>query len=371
MDTFDTSLETAPARAGHSGLLGFDFVELYVGNALQAAHFYRSAFGFTPVARAGLETGVRDRSSIVLQQQDVCLVVTSALRPDHPIGEMVRQHGDCVRDVALRVEDAERAFERAVRHGAIPIMEPTALEDGNGRVVRAIIGGPSDFVHSLVGRQGYSGTFLPGFQPIAVDAGARRPLVQRVDHVAFSVERGTLGRWAAFYQEALGFEEVPQEDTATEYSAMRSTVVQSGDIRFPLVEPADGRRKSQVEDYLQFHGGAGAQHVALLSDDIVDTVRRLRAGGIEFLKAPRMYYEMLHERVGAVDEDVAALRELDILLDRDEWGSLLQIFSKPVQSRPTLFFEVIQRNQARGFGSGNIRALFQAMELEQALRGSL
>ncbi len=373
MHTIDLSKvkEATRTRSERPALRGFDFVEFYVGNTLQAAYFYRTAFGFTPIAQAGLETGLRDRTSIVLGQQDIRFVLTGALRPDHPISASVGLHGDSVKDVAFAVDDAESVFEHAVSRGARPVTEPEVLEDDHGRVVRAAIAGHGDLVHTLIEREDYAGAFLPEFQPIAAAAPLAPSLFRTVDHIAFSVERGTLDEWAAFYQHCLGFDEVYQESTTTEYSSMRSKVVQNGEIRFTLLEPADGRRKSQIEEYLQYHGSSGAQHVALLADDIVQAVRHLKASGVDFLNAPGAYYDMLPERIGAIEEDVTRLRELGILLDRDEWGYLLQIFSKPVQSRPTLFLEIIQRKEARGFGSGNIRALFQAVEMEQTRRGNL
>ena len=237
--------------------------------------------------------------------------------------------------------------------------------------MRAVIGGPGDVVHSLVERRGSAGDFLPEFDGVRIGEEDSSPLFRSIDHVALSVDRGTLDRWAGFYRDCLGFEVVHERETVTEYSGMRSVVAQSGEIRFPLLEPADGRRKSQIEEYLHFHGGPGAQHVALLSDDVAHAVRQLRAGGIEFLRPPAIYYELLPGRLGVVDEDLAVLEELGILVDRDEWGHLLQTFTRPLQCRPTLFFEVIQRKKARGFGAGNIRALFEAVETEQARRGNL
>lgn len=355
------------------GLLGVDYIELYVGNARQAAHYYCSAFGFEPVAYAGLESGLRDRTSIVLQQGGARLVLTSANRASHPVSEYVRAHGDGVKDIAFAVVDAAQAFDYAVGRGALPVLEPTTVEDDGGRASRAVIAGPGDVVHSLVERHMSPGAFWPGYLPPRGARPASAQLFDAIDHVAFSVQRGTLDSLAAFYTAALGFDQTFQEDTATEDSGMRSKVLQSpdGSIRFPLLEPADGRRKSQIEEYLDYHGGSGVQHAALRTHDIVGAVRHLRANGIEFLKPPAVYYDLLEARVGTLAEDVQALRDLNVLVDRDEWGYLLQIFSTPIQCRPTLFFEVIQRKEARGFGAGNIRALFQAVELEQARRGNL
>jgi len=363
--------ETFAGSADKPQLRGVDFVEFHVGNTMQAAFFYQTAFGFAPIGRAGLETGLRDRTSIVLGQQQARFVLTGALQADHPISEAVRQHGDYVKDVAFAVDDAAAAFGYAVDHGAMPVSEPIVLEDEQGRVVRASIQGGGDLVHTLIEREDYSGAFAPGFQTIGSGTVPQESPFTCVDHVAFSVERGTLDQWADLYINGLGFEQVFQDSTTTEYSSMRSKVVQCGEIRFTLLEPAEGRRKSQIEEYLSYHGGSGAQHVALLTQDIIAAVRQLKAAGVEFLRAPGTYYEMLPDRIGTFDEDLASLRDLGILLDRDEWGYLLQIFSKPVQSRPTMFLELIQRKQARGFGAGNIRALFQAVEREQLLRGNL
>ena len=365
------------AQLSHQGhglqLKGFDYLNLYVGNAVQASHFYRLAFGFTPTVRAGLETGLRDQQSLVLQMGSIRLVLTSPLGPESGIAEHVKSHGDGVKDIAFEVDDASQVFEQAVKRGARPLSEPASLRDQKGYLIKATIAGPGNIIHSFVQRRGYDGAFMPDFQPVESQPPARMPGITSIDHVAFGVERGTLDEWVGFYEQVFGFHQSHEENVSTEYSGMKSKVVESDTsaIRFPIVEPAPGRRKSQVEEYLTFHRGPGAQHLAFLTDDIVATVRALRANGIEFLKAPGAYYDRLEQRVGKLDADIATLRELNILVDRDPWGHLMQIFTKPVQSRPTFFIEIIQRIGARGFGGGNITALFEALEQEQALRGNL
>ena len=350
-----------------------DYVEFYVGNARQAAHFYRTAFGFKPTAYAGLETGVRDRVSFLLEQRNIRLVLTSPLGPDSPIAEHIKLHGDSIKDIALTVDDVVDAFQTAVERGATPVAEPQVIETDNGWTAKATIAACGDTVHSLIQRNGKEGASLPDFQPL-MDAPPAEPIgVAAIDHVAISVEPGQMDYWADTYNRVLGFHQSHEERVLTEYSAMNSKVVQNstGLIKFTILEPGEGKRKSQIEEYLQSHQGPGAQHVALLTGDIARAVRALRANGIEFLRAPRTYYEMLEDRIGKLDEDIEELRENNILVDRDAWGHLMQVFTKPLQSRPTVFLEVIQRRGARGFGSGNIKALFQALEREQALRGNL
>jgi 4-hydroxyphenylpyruvate dioxygenase len=350
-----------------------DHLELYVGNAHQAAHFYRTACGFTPTACAGLETGSTDRTSVVLEQGDIRLVLTNTLHPEGPIAEHVRLHGDSIRDIAFTVTDAERAFHDALRLGARPVLEPTVFEDDAGQAVKATIGVYGDTTHSFIQRDAYTGTFFPGYKKIDRPLPANSAGLTGVDHIAISVEEGELAQWIEFYERVLKFHLSHQEDIETDLSAMNSSVVQNstGSIKFPMMEPAPGKRKSQIDEYLSFHHGPGAQHVALLSDDIVSTVRVLHKGSIEFLNTPPSYYQLLEERVGSIDENIAELRDLSILVDRDRWGYLMQVFSKPIQGRPTGFLEIIQRKGARGFGSGNVKALFQAIEREQELRGNL
>lgn len=353
---------------------GFDYVEFYVGNVPQAVHFYRTAFGFTPVAFVGLETGERDNLSVVLQQNDIRLLLTSAVTPGGPVARHVQRHGDSVKDIAFTVEDAEAAFEAAVRRGARPASEPTVLEDEQGQVVRASVRAFGDTVHSFIQRGEFEGKFLPNFREIKDPPPASPVGLTTIDHIAVSAEADTLDEWVNFYEEVFDFRQTQQEEVETEYSAMNSKVVQNetGSVKFPIVTPAQGLRRSQVDEYLSFHGGAGAQHIALASDSITDSVRVLRSNGIEFLRTPGSYYDMLASRLGEVpSEDLDELRRLNILVDRDPRGYLLQIFTRHVQSRPTLFWEIIQRRGAVGFGGGNVKALFQAMEREQALRGTL
>ncbi len=355
-------------------LRGFDYLEFYVGNAFQAAHFYRNLYGFKPVAFAGLETGVRDRVSIVLEQNDIRLVLTTALTPDHPITRHVSLHGDDVRDIAFTVTDAESAYNAAIRNGAHSILPPTEVSDRTGSIVKATVAALGDTVHSFIQRDGDSlEAFFPGFQIIENPPPTVPTGLMTIDHIAISVEAHTLNRMVDFYHEVLSFHHSFREDILTEYSSMNSKVVENGtgSIKFPLVEPARGRRMSQIEEYLTFHYGPGAQHVAFSSNDIISSVRALRANGNEFLRTPPTYYSVLTERIGEVAEDLEELRELNILVDRDEWGYLMQIFSKPVMTRPTIFTEIIQRKNARGFGAGNIKALFEAIERDQAKRGNL
>lgn len=353
---------------------GYDYIEFYVGNAHQAAYFYRTAFGLTPIAYAGLETGERSRVSYVLEQGDIRLVLTSALRPDDPAAEHVRVHGDGVKDIALTVSDATAAFHESLKGGARPVSEPMIFEDALGQVVKATVAAYGDTVHSFVERREYEGVFLPNYRPLKTPPPTLETKFRAVDHVAVSIAPGELDEWVSFYNDTMHFRESHKEDVATDYSAMNSKVVQSanGRIKFPLVEPATGKRRSQIEEYLEYYGGPGVQHVALLSDDITKSVRALRAAGNEFLTIPDTYYDSLQDRVGVLeDEDVEALRTQKILVDRDQWGYLMQTFTRPLQGRPTVFMEAIQRKGARGFGSGNIKALFEAVERDQAKRGNL
>ena len=358
---------------GFELLKGFDYIELYVGNARQAAHFYRTALGFKPIAHSGLETGVRDRASILVQQNDIRLMLTSALTPDSQVAEHVKLHGDDVKDIAFSVADATVAFDVAVDNGAQAIMPPTLIGGAGGRITKATIGAFGDVVHSFIQRDGTDSSFFPNFQPIENPPPTFPTGLTSIDHVAVSVEPDQLSQLVDFYNRVLNFHHSFSEDIVTNYSSMNSKVVEnkSGLIKFPIVEPGPGKHKSQIEEYLAFHHGPGAQHIALTSDDMLATVRALRANGNEFLVTPNTYYDMLPDRVGEIDEDIDELRELNILVDRDEWGYLMQIFTKPLLNRPTVFLEVIQRKRAKGFGSGNIKALFQAIEREQAVRGNL
>jgi len=354
-------------------LKGFDYIELYVGNAYQAAHFYRSAFGFKATAWAGLETGVRDRVSILLEQNSIRLLLTAAQGPDSPIAQHVSLHGDGVKDVAFLVDDVEKAFSQVVANGAKPVLEPTQLEDVHGYVFKATIAAYGDTVHSFVQRDCYNGPFLQGYHPLARRESKKEIGLREVDHIAISAEAGMLGELVEFYSHVFGFHESHQENVASEYSAMNSKVVQdsAGRIKFPIVEPAAGKGRSQIDEYLSYHYGPGVQHIALLTDDIVTSVRSMRDSDVEFLRTPDTYYDVLENRVGEIDIDQTALRELGILVDRDEWGYLMQTFTKPLHNRPTIFLEIIQRKDARGFGAGNIKALFEALEREQVQRGNL
>jgi 4-hydroxyphenylpyruvate dioxygenase len=353
-----------------------DYVEFYVGNAKQAAHFYRTAFGFTPVAYAGLETGVRDRTSYLLTQGQIRFVLTASLSSDHEIAEHVRKHGDGVKDIALRVADAEYSFRETVKRGARPIMEPTVLQDEYGTVKKATIATYGDTVHTFVERHNYNGLWAPGFKALRHNPEVKPTGVVAIDHMVGNVELDRMLTWVKFYEDVMGFTQFQtfdDKDISTEYSALMSKVMAGGNgkVKFPINEPAEGKKKSQIQEYLDFYGGPGVQHIALITGDIISTVAELSARGVEFLKTPTTYYAELEDRVGKIDEPLDELAKLGILVDRDDEGYLLQIFSKPVQDRPTLFFEIIQRKGARGFGKGNFKALFEAIEREQELRGNL
>jgi len=357
---------------------GWDHLELYVGNAKQAAFFYEHAFGFAKTAYAGPETGVRDRASYVLEQDDIRLVLTSGLGPDSEITRFACAHGDGVKDTALTVPDAANAYREAVQRGARAVREPHWTEDDFGRVERATIATYGDNVHTFVNRSEYTGPFLPGYREVARTNGkpATGVGLRAIDHVVGNVELGRMDYWVEFYERTMGFTNIihfADEQIHTEYSALMSKVMADGQgkIKFPINEPAEGKRKSQIEEYLEFFGGPGVQHIALQSEDIVRSVETLQELGVEFLSTPEAYYEDAMARVGEIGEDWDDLRRLRILVDRDEDGYLLQIFTKTAQDRPTLFFEVIERHGARGFGEGNFKALFEAIEREQALRGNL
>lgn len=354
---------------------GIDYVEFYVGNARQAAHFYRTAFGFTPIAYAGLETGVRDRCSFLLEQGDIRLVVTSSLTSDSAIARHVELHGDGVYDVALQVEDIQTVFQAAVTRGARPILEPTIIGTQNEYLAKATVASyGGDMVHSFIERHNYS-SFAPQYQPIPALSTFSTGL-REIDHVVFNVELGKMDLWSNFYQQVMGFGQAQQftsDDISTKYSALMSKVLQNntGRIKFPINEPAEGFGKSQIQEYLDFYNGPGVQHMALKTNNIIETIKHLKNNGVEFLQAPDTYYENLLQRVGPFDEKIEVLRNLKILVDRDDEGYLLQIFTKPLVGRPTFFIEIIQRKGSQGFGSGNFKALFEAIELEQAKRGNL
>jgi 4-hydroxyphenylpyruvate dioxygenase len=358
-------------------LLGWDHVELWVGNAKQAAFFYEHAMGFTRTAYAGPETGVRDRASYVLEQGDIRFVVTSALREEHEITRHHAKHGDGVRDIALTVPDATEAYRQAVSRGARSVMEPRRDEDDFGAVERAAIATYGDTIHTFVDRSAYDGPFLPGYVSVSENGHTGQGLgLTNIDHIVGNVELGRMDYWVEFYERVFGMTNIlhfGDEQIQTEYSALMSKVMSDGQgkIKFPINEPAEGKRKSQIEEYVEFYGGAGAQHIALASTDIVSTVETLKERGLLFLETPDSYYDEAPGRVGEITEDYAVLQQHKILVDRDEDGYLLQIFTKTAQDRPTVFFEVIERHGATTFGEGNFKALFEAIEREQALRGNL
>lgn len=352
---------------------GMDYIELYVGNALQAAHYYRLAWGYDIIGYRGPETGSRDLVSYVLEQGRVRLVLTSALSASGPIAEHVKLHGDGVKDLAMRVPNVEQAYHVALSRGAKGVLEPQTLTDDHGTVKRAAIATYGDTIHSLIERD-YHGPFMPGFAPRTIRG--KSVGIRVVDHVVGNVELGHMDEWVGFYANVMGFEQLvhfSDEQISTEYSALMSKVVQdgTGKIKFPINEPAQGKKKSQIDEYLEAYNGPGAQHIAVATGDILETVSMLEANGVEFLRTPHTYYQDLPARIGQIKEDLEKLEEHSILADRDEDGYLLQIFSKPVQDRPTLFYELIERHGCRGFGEGNFKALFEAIEREQALRGNL
>jgi 4-hydroxyphenylpyruvate dioxygenase len=374
----DTGLRTATPpvpKNDEMPLLGIDHIELFVGNAVQAAHFFTHALGFRETAFAGLETGMRDRSSRLVEQGRIRFLLTAPLHGGSEIARHIADHGDGVKVVALSVPDAEEAYRVAVRRGARGLHEPYTQSDEGGTARLATIATYGETLHTFVERDDYEGPFLPGFEPVEVE-GEPEGLFAEIDHVVGNVELGRMEEWVGYYERVFGFTEMirfTDEDISTEYSALMSKVMAdgSGRIKFPINEPAEGKRKSQIEEYLEFYGGAGVQHIALSTTDVVATVRALRARGVRFLTTPGSYYEELPERIGEIDEDLADLRELGILADRDDEGYLLQIFTKPLGDRPTLFLEVIERHGARGFGEGNFKALFEAIEREQERRGNL
>ena len=372
------AIETAPqptATTDEMPLLGIDHVELYVGNATQAAYWFEHALGFRRSAYAGLETGVRDRSSHVLEQGRVRFVLTAPLLGTSEIARHVAAHGDGVRVIALAVPDAEHAYRYAVQHGARGVREAWEETDDGGRVKMATVATYGDTVHTFVERDGYAGAFLPGFAPVD-GAGDDAGMLAGIDHVVGNVELGRLDEWVGYYERVFGMTEMlhfTDRDISTEYSALMSKVMADGKgrVKFPINEPAEGKRKSQIEEYLEYYGGPGAQHIALATTDIVATIKQLRERGVRFLSTPASYYDELPGRIGEIDENIADLRELGILADRDDEGYLLQIFTQTIGDRPTVFLEVIERHGARGFGDGNFKALFEAIEREQALRGNL
>ncbi len=355
---------------------GTDHIEFYVGNAKQASLYYQHCFGFELVAYAGPETGIKDRSSYVLQQNKIRFVLTTSLVPDSEITKHVTKHGDGVKVLALWVDDAAKSFQETILRGAEIELAPKTIKDQFGEVVTASIKTYGETIHTFVERKNYKGAFLPGYIPMKSSFTPTSIGLKHVDHCVGNVELGAMNKWVKFYEDVMGFKLLitfDDKDISTEYSALMSKVVASGNgyIKFPINEPAKGKRKSQIEEYLDFYHGAGVQHIAIATDDIIKTVGELRQRGVEFLHVPDSYYEEVVTRVGKINEDYQALKKLNILIDRDEEGYLLQIFSKPLQDRPTLFFEIIERNGAKSFGKGNFKALFESIEREQELRGNL
>jgi len=370
------AISETKANADFLPLKGVDHIEFYVGNARQAAYFYRAAFGMSLVAYAGPETGQRDRATYVVQQGKIRFALTTPLRSGNAIAEHVHRHGDAVRVLALWVDDARSAWEETTRRGASSVAEPSTLEDDHGQVVVSSIRTYGDTIHTFVERSAYSGSFLPGFRAIDHDPIARPAGLLHIDHMVGNVGWHEMDKWVDFYRTVMGFslyQHFDDKDISTEYSALMSKVMSNGNgyVKFPINEPAQGKRRSQIEEYLDFYPGPGVQHIALATKDILHTVRSLQEQGIEFLRVPHTYYTELERRVGTIDEPISELEELGILADRDEEGYMLQIFTRPVEDRPTVFFEIIQRKGSRSFGKGNFKALFEAIEREQQARGNL
>ncbi len=368
--------QTTSQQTDFLPLNGTDYVEFYVGNARQAAHYYQTAFGFQPLAYAGPETGMKDKASYVLRQHKLTFVFTTALRPAGPVADHVFRHGDGIKVLALNVDDARSAWAETTSRGAVSAASPEEFSDDQGSVVISGIHTYGETLHLFIERKNYAGVFLPGYRPWNPLYKPEDTGLLYVDHCVGNVGWNQMNKWVKFYEDVMGFRNIlsfDDEDISTEYSALMSKVMSNGNgyVKFPINEPAEGRKKSQIEEYLEFYGGEGCQHVALATNNIVETVTALRNRGVEFLKVPSTYYSDLLERVGSIDEDVRPLEELGILVDRDDEGYLLQIFTRPVQDRPTVFFEIIQRKGARSFGKGNFKALFEAIEREQESRGNL
>lgn len=376
-DTTSQKLEkTVPEAEDFLPILGTDFVELYVGNAKQAAHYYRSAWGFQPVAFAGLETGRKDSVSYVLQQDKIRLVLTSPLEEGGPINAHINKHGDGVKVVALWVDDAKKSYKETTKRGAKSYLEPFETKDEHGVARFSGIHTYGETVHIFVERKDYKGPFLPGYKEWNPSYEAEPTGLKYIDHMVGNVGWNEMNKWCEFYAKVMGFAQLvsfDDKDISTEYTALMSKVMSNGNgrIKFPINEPAEGKKKSQIEEYIDFYNGAGVQHIALATDNIIETVTQLRDRGVEFLYVPETYYDDVLDRVGEIDEDLEPLSELGILIDRDDEGYLLQIFTKPVLDRPTMFFEIIQRKGAQSFGKGNFKALFEAIEREQDLRGTL
>ncbi len=373
----DTLVQNKPAVTKDVfPLLGTDYIEFYVGNAKQSAMYYQATFGFKWIAYKGPETGHRDKVSYVLQQDKIRLVLTSSLQPDTEIAKHVALHGDGVKVLALWVDDAEWSFKTALEKGAKEATSFEVLEDENGVVKTASIHTYGDTIHTFVERKDYKGVFMPGYQPRKSVYPVDPVGLMYVDHCVGNVELGDMNKWVKFYQDVMGFNLLitfDDNDISTEYTALMSKVVSNGNgyVKFPINEPAKGLKKSQIEEYLDFYKSAGVQHIAVATDNIIETVTKLRARGVDFLYVPEVYYDDVIERVGHIDEDLEVLKSLNVLIDRDDDGYLLQLFTKPVQDRPTVFFEIIQRRGAKSFGKGNFKALFEAIEREQELRGTL
>ncbi len=376
MATATTTHPSSTINTDFLPLQGTDYVEFYVGNAKQAAHFYKTAFGFQSLAYAGPETGIKDRVSYAIRQNKLIFVLTTPIRSGNPIADHIYKHGDGVKVLALKVEDAQSAFDETTKRGARAYMEPTVLKDNQGEVVLSGIHTYGDTVHVFVERRNYQGAFMPGFREWKSEYNPTETGLLYVDHCVGNVGWNQMNPWVKFYEDVMGFRNIlsfDDNDISTEYSALMSKVMSNGNgfVKFPINEPAEGKKKSQVEEYLDFYDGEGCQHVALATNDIVKTVTQLKDRGVEFLRVPNTYYDDLLDRVGKIDEDLEPLKELGILVDRDDEGYLLQLFSKPVEDRPTLFFEIIQRKGAKSFGKGNFKALFEALEREQDARGNL
>ncbi|HUQ19144.1 MAG TPA: 4-hydroxyphenylpyruvate dioxygenase [Gemmatimonadaceae bacterium] len=370
------ALPTSEQHTDTFPINGTDFIEFYVGNAKQAAHFYCTAFGFSLVAYRGPETGTREAASYLVQQDKIRLLLTTPIKSTGEIADHIYKHGDGVKDIALWVDDARSAFALAVERGARPAREPSVLKDENGEIISAAIHLYGDTIHSFIERKNYRGLFMPGFVPRESGFKSAPAGLKYVDHCVGNVELGAMNRWVKFYEDVLGFTNILSFDDkviSTEYSALMSKVMSNGNgrIKFPINEPAQGKKKSQIDEYLEFYDGPGVQHIAVATDDIIKTVSDLKERGVEFLRVPATYYDSVLDRVGHIDEDLASLRELGILVDRDDEGYLLQIFTKPVQDKPTVFYEIIERKGAKSFGAGNFKALFEALEREQDLRGNL
>jgi len=357
-------------------LQGTDYIEFYVGNAKQAAHFYKTAFGFQSLAYSGPETGMKDRASYAIRQNKLTFVLTTPLRPNHSVADHHHKHGDGVKVLALTVEDATSAWQETTKRGGKSYLEPKTLKDDKGEVVMSGIHTYGEVVHLFIERQNYHGPFMPGFRKWESNYNPPQVGIQYVDHCVGNVGWNQMNPWVKFYEEVMGFRNIlsfDDKDISTEYSALMSKVMSNGNgfVKFPINEPAEGKKKSQVEEYLEFYNGEGVQHIAMATNNIIETVTELQKRGVEFLHIPSAYYDTLLDRVGHIDEELNALKRLGILVDRDNEGYLLQIFTKPVEDRPTLFFEIIQRKGAKSFGKGNFKALFEAIEREQAARGNL